>query len=354
VILEGPLVAVPGFIDAHTHICFGGSRVEDYALRVSGTSYRQIAARGGGILDTVRKTRKTADRDLIKEMLARLKRERRQGITTCEVKSGYGLTVEEELRILRIIRKAGELQEVDVIPTCLAAHAVPKEYASSKEYLNDLTSKLLPNVKKEKLAERIDIFIEEGAFLPEESLKYLEDAQKLGFSLTVHANQFSTGGAAVAAQVKAKSADHLEIISRDECRMLRESQVIAVVLPGASLGLGLPFAPARMMLDEGLSVAIASDWNPGSAPMGQLLMQAAVLGAKEKMTIAETLAGITCRAAWALGIFDRGILSKGFKGDFASFPCRDYREILYHQGSLLPAHVHIKGKGIQYTSFGGV
>jgi imidazolonepropionase len=339
-----PSVAIPGLIDAHTHLCFAGSRERDYALRVSGTSYQEIAARGGGILDTVEETRNSTEEDLSILMAHRLNFLLYQGITTCEVKSGYGLTVKDELKILRAIKKASAMHIISIVPTCLAAHIVPREYTSVEGYLWDIVKQLLPVIIKEDLAERVDIFIEKGAFSAEEANNYLTRAKEMGFSLCVHGNQFSQGGAEVAARVKASSVDHLEILSREECALLHESRVSAVVLPGASLGLGIPFAPARMMLDEGLSVVIASDWNPGSAPMGQLLAQAAILGASEKLTLAETLAALTFRAAWPLQLTDRGILKEGMRADIAVFPCEDYRKILYYQGAMLPSEVFIMGK----------
>jgi imidazolonepropionase len=342
--LSEPMVAIPGLIDAHTHLCFAGSREKDYAARLCGLSYQEIAKRGGGILDTVFKTRNTSQEDLLIQLLHRLKKQQKQGITTCEIKSGYGLTIDDELKILRTIKSAATKQPIELIPTCLAAHVIPPEYSVAEEYLQLVIDKLLPRIKKEKLSERIDIFIEEGAFSPEAAIKFLFKAKKKGFDVCVHANQFSSGGVNVAAAVHAQSADHLEVLSKEECFQLKENKVAAIILPGASFGLGIPYAPARLLLDEGVSVVIASDWNPGSAPMGQLLTQAAVLGAYEKLTIAETIAGLTYRAAAALNLKDRGILQKGMRADLALFPCKDYREILYYQGSLLPSSLVIEGE----------
>ena len=341
--IDSPAVAIPGIIDAHTHICYAGSRASDYALRVSGLSYQEIASRGGGILDTVRNTRDATEQELVQLMKPRLERLLSLGVTTCEVKSGYGLTVKDEVKMLLAIREASQQQPVDLIPTCLAAHTRPWEYASSKEYLDYLIQDLFPILKEKNLAKRIDIFVEKGAFSAEEAKSYLVAAKKAGFSTTLHANQFSSGGVALAAELKAATAEHLEHLTLEECRQLKAAGVIPVVLPGASLGLGVPMAPARMILDSGLPLVIASDWNPGSAPMGNLLMQAAVLGASEKLNMAEVLAGITCRAAGALGLNDRGVIKVGKKGDFVLYPCKNYQEILYYQGSLHPARVFIKG-----------
>lgn len=339
-------VLFPGWIDAHTHICFGGSRASDYAARVSGLSYQEIAAKGGGILDTVAQTRKASEHELEDLLEKKTWRLAELGITTCEVKSGYGLTLSDELKMLEAIQNVNREVRVDLIPTCLAAHVRPPEFQDNKEYLQFILDNLLPQIKNRNLAHRVDIFIEKNAFTPEEGRYYLEAAKRQGFSAIVHADQFSTGGSRLAAEIKAISADHLEQTGQEEARLLAQAGVVPVVLPGATLGLGMPFPPARMLLDEGLPLVIASDWNPGSAPMGNLIMQAAVLGAAQKISTAETLAAITIRAARALGLNDRGMIDTGLNADFAIYPVSDYREILYNQGSLYPAKVYAKGRCI--------
>lgn len=339
-------VALPGFIDCHTHICFDSSRARDYALRVAGKSYLEIAKAGGGILDTMRHSRTASQDDLAKLLLQRCGKLLSRGVTTCEVKSGYGLSVAEELKILKAISQADKKSKIDLVSTCLAAHTRPPEFPDNKSYLKEIVEKLLPQVKNQQLSRRVDIFVEDSGFSAEEALWYLQEAKKLGFEITVHADQFSTGGSLVAAQMGALSADHLEASGTKEFQALKAAHVVAVVLPGASLGLGLPFAPARKILDEGLSLAIASDWNPGSAPMGDLLTQASLIGAAQKLSMAETLAGITTRAAHALGFSDRGTLASGRQADFIAFPTDDYREILYHQGQMGPWRVWKGGEKI--------
>lgn len=330
-----PHVLLPGFIDAHTHLCYAGNRAGDYALRLSGKTYQEIAASGGGILDTVRKTRAADAHQLSKLLEARLKDQLSIGITTTEVKSGYGLSVEEELKMLRVIKKAAE--RYAVIPTCLAAHTLPIEFSSCSDYLNEIIHHLLPIIISEKLTHRIDIFVEKGAFSVEEARPYLKKCQELSFSIVIHADQFTRGASRLAAEIGALSADHLEQTTVEDAKLLKERNVIPIVLPGCSLGLGIPFPPARMLLDADLPLVIASDWNPGTAPMGNLLTQAALLGAAQKLTMAETLAGITTRAAKALQLSDRGALITGKLAHLIAFPCKDYREILYHQGSLKPS-----------------
>ncbi|MBA9076334.1 imidazolonepropionase [Rufibacter quisquiliarum] len=342
--ITSPMVLMPGLIDAHTHLCYAGSRANDYALRVAGKSYLEIARSGGGILDTVRKTRAANLKELVALLTSRCERHLQEGVTTCEVKSGYGLTVADELHMLEAIQEVNQRHALDLVPTCLAAHMRPPEFSESNAYLNHVLKELLPVVKGRKLAQRVDIFIEDTAFTETESLAYLQAAKAMGFDLTVHADQFSTGGSQVAALAGAVSADHLEASTPVEMALLREAGVVATVLPGASIGLGMQYAPARQMLDSGLCVAIATDWNPGSAPMGDLLLQAALLGAAQKLTMAETLAALTVRAARALNLHDRGSLAAGKLGDLIAFPTDTYQEILYFQGKMKPQQIWKRGR----------
>ena len=345
ILLEGNHICLPGFIDAHTHICFAGSRANDYALRNAGKTYLEIAKSGGGICDTVTQTRKASEAELIKKIIKRANRHLKNGVTTIEVKSGYGLSVKEELKMLRAIKVANGELSVDLIATCLAAHMIPKDYAGSGEaYLEEISHRLFPILKEESLTNRIDAFIEEGAFSKEMIAPYFKKAKEMGFDITVHADQFSTGGSEVAVEYGAVSADHLEASTEKEIGLLAQSNVIATALPGASLGLGCNFTPARRILDAGGALAIASDHNPGSAPMGDLLMQATILGAFEKLTNAEVLAGITFRAAAALKLTDRGQIAKGFLADLNIFHTHSYNEILYHQGAFKPCMVWKKGE----------
>jgi imidazolonepropionase len=345
--LDGDYVVMPGMIDAHTHICYAGSRATDYAMRLSGKSYIEIAEKGGGIWSTVTNTRATSEDDLYHLTRERALRMLRDGVTTAEVKSGYALNKEGELKILQVIRRVNENTDMDLVSTCLAAHMVPRDFSgTSVEYLDDILEKLLPEIKRQQLSNRIDVFIEKSAFACEESLNYLRKAKDMGFDIVVHADQFTTGGSEIACRIQAVSADHLEASTDKEIDMLAKSNVIAVCLPGASIGLGMAFAPARKLLNAGASLAIASDWNPGSAPMGDLLMQASVLGTYEHLTLAETLAAITVRAASALRINDRGILKTGHIADFSIFATSDYRDIFYHQGRLKPEMVVKRGSRV--------
>ena len=338
-----PCVLLPGFIDSHTHVCHYGNRSDEYAKRNSGISYQQILEEGGGIHNTMNSTSNSTDEQLTGDTLNRLKRHFQEGVLTCEVKSGYAPNLEDEVRMLRIINEIDSSNDIDLIPTCLAAHVTPKKYESSKKYLDSIVNDLLPIIKEENLSNRVDIFIEEKAFSITEASNFLEKI-KNDFYITAHANQFTSGGLKVGVDNGAVSVDHLEVITDQEIDYLSKSDTTGVVLPGCSLGLGIPFAPARKLLDNNCKVSIASDWNPGSAPMGDLLMQASLLGSTEKLSNAEVLAGITCRAANALSLEDRGSLESGKIADMIGFKTNDFRDILYNQGKLKPSFICKRGK----------
>lgn len=338
-----PCVLLPGFIDSHTHVCHYGNRSDEYAKRNSGISYQQILEEGGGIHNTMNSTSNSTDEQLTDDTLNRLKRHFQEGVLTCEVKSGYAPNLEDEVRMLRIINEIDSSNDIDLIPTCLAAHVTPKKYESSKKYLDSIVNELLPIIKEENLSNRVDIFIEEKAFSITEASNFLEKI-KNDFYITAHANQFTSGGLKVGVDNGAVSVDHLEVITDQEIDYLSKSDTTGVVLPGCSLGLGIPFAPARKLLDYNCKVSIASDWNPGSAPMGDLLMQASLLGSTEKLSNAEVLAGITCRAANALSLEDRGSLENGKIADMIGFKTNDFRDILYNQGKLKPSFICKRGK----------
>ena len=342
--IESEQILLPGFVDSHTHICFGGNRAKDFAMRLDGKTYLEIAESGGGIWSTVTQTsNKTADelKDITLKTSVQLTK---QGITTAEVKSGYALSVEGEIKMLEAINMANQETEIDLIPTFLGAHMKPKDFeGSNREYLEILIKEVFPKLKSDQLANRIDIFVEQSAFSVEEGDYYLNEAQKQGFEITIHADQFTPGGSSLATKYNALSADHLEFSGEEEVKNLANSDVVATVLPGASIGLGMQYSPARKLLDAGCCVAIASDWNPGSAPMGNLLTQASILATFEKLSMAEVLAAITFRAAKALNLADRGTIEKGKKADFISFSTLDYRNIIYYQGQLQPTHVWKNG-----------
>lgn len=347
VMIEGEHIALPGFVDSHTHICFGGNRANDFAMRNAGKTYLEIAESGGGIWSSVQHTRNASEEELLRTLLERIQFLISLGITTIEIKSGYGLDVENELKMLRIIKKAQAQTPAKLVPTCLSAHLKPRDFeGSNQEYLEYILTEILPKVKEENLAERVDVFIEKSAFQPEESKNFLLKTKDLGFDITVHADQFTPGSSRIAVEVGAKSADHLEATIDEDIEFIAKSDTVATALPGASLGLGEKFTPARKLLDAGAIVAIASDWNPGSAPMGNLITQASILATFEKLTTAEVLAGMTFRAAYALSLENIGKLEPGKKADFVTFKTDNFQNVLYNQGSLSTENVYINGNQI--------
>lgn len=345
--IHGNKVVIPGLIDCHTHLCFGGTRAKDFAMRNAGKSYLDIAREGGGIWSTVQETRKSSTQGLVDGIVQRAQYLLHLGITSVEVKSGYGLSVMEELKMLRAIKIANKLTPQNLISTCLAAHTLPKDFdGNHAEYLEVIQKELFPILIEENLTKRMDAFIEEEAFDEKVIIPYFEEAKDLGFDITVHADQFSTGGSEIAIQVGAVSADHLEASTQKEVELLAKSDTVAVALPGASFGLGCDFTPARALLDNGASLAIASDWNPGSGPQGNLIAQASILATFQKLSNAEVLAGITYRAAHALRAENIGMLDNGYEANFAIFDTDNYQEITYQQGRLLPSSVYIQGEKV--------
>lgn len=345
--ITGKKVALPGFVDSHTHICWGGTRAKDFAMRNAGKSYLDIAKEGGGIWSTVLNTRKASQEELTQIIIKRADYLLKQGITTVEVKSGYGLSVESELKMLRAIKEANQYTKQNLISTCLAAHTLPKDFdGTHQQYLESIENELFPILVEENLTKRIDAFIEEEAFDAKVTIPYFEKAKDLGFDITVHADQFSTGGSEIAVRVGAVSADHLEVSTAKEIELLANSDTVATALPGASLGLGCPFTPARALLDAGACLAIASDWNPGSAPQGNIIAQAAILASFQKLSNAEVLAGVTARAAYALRTEKFGSLIEGNQANFTIFDADNYQEITYQQGRLLPEMVYINGEKV--------
>lgn len=342
--LNTSYVALPGFIDAHTHICWAGSRADDFNKRLQGLSYLEIANQGGGIWKTVNDTRKADESELVELIAGRANELLRQGVTVIEVKSGYGLSTEHELKILKSIKKAKEGTSAELISTCLAAHVLPSDFKGNEtQYLDNIIRELLPQVSKNNLSSRVDIFVDKGAFKEEDAEIFLNKVKSLGFDIIIHGGQFSSGIAGLARRVGALSIDHLESANDADIKILSRSDVFPVVLPGSSLGLGEPFAPARKILDSGASLVIASDWNAGSAPMGNLITEASVLAIKEKLTTAEVFSAITYRAAAALKLNERGIIKEGFPADIVAFKVDNYKEILYNQGRLAPVYVWKKG-----------
>lgn len=340
-------VVTPGLIDCHTHLVYAGDRLDDFEARLGGDSYAAIAARGGGILSTVRATRAASDELLLDLTEGRVEQAAAHGVTTIEVKSGYGLDLHHELRQLEVVRRADRRSIADLVPTFLGAHSLPVESrrsaAARQAYVDLIVREMLPQVAERRLAAFCDVFIEEGAFTLAEGRRVLEAARNLGLGLKVHAEQLTcTGAAELAAELGATSAEHLEQISDAGIAALAEAGTVAVLLPGAAFFLRDQMPDARRIADAGVRVAVATDLNPGTSPTNNLLLMAqmGVLGCG--LTIEEALQGVTSHAAAALDLQDRGRLAQGLVADLALWRCRDPRELLYHLG-IAPCSGVVKG-----------
>jgi imidazolonepropionase len=332
----GRRVIMPGFVDAHTHPVFAGIRANEFEQRASGATYREIAARGGGIRSTVRATRTASLTDLVKAGKRYAQWFLRCGTTTIEAKSGYGLTVEDELKILRAIKQLNAETPLSYVPTFLGAHDIPSEYKSRRAtYVSLVVNEMLPRLAEEKLAEYCDVFCEEDVFTTDESWQILSAARCHGLGLRVHADQLSlSGGAKLAADLNAATADHLEYADSTGILALKTAKVQPVLLPGSVYALGSSqYAPARQMIDAGLAVVLATDFNPGSSPTPSMLMVLSLACTQMKMTPAEAVTAATINAAYSLGRGDvMGSLEKGKRADFVIHDCADYRELAYFFG----------------------
>ncbi|HEX7400817.1 MAG TPA: imidazolonepropionase [candidate division Zixibacteria bacterium] len=329
-------VILPGFVDCHTHPVFANTREEEFEMRIRGKSYQEIAASGGGIKSSVRALRSKSKEELIRLAIPRLDRMLSYGTTTIEAKSGYGLSLEDEIKILEVIAELNRIHPLDLIPTFLGAHEIPEEYRNKrKDYISLLTEKMIPEVAKRKLAIFCDIFCEKGVFDIEESRMVLTAAKKHGFKLKLHADQLSPlGGAKLSAELGAVSADHLEFIDDEGIRMMKQSAVIGVLLPGACYGLGIKeYPPARKMIDEGLPVALATDFNPGSSMTESMPIILSLACLMMKMIPAEAITASTINSAYAVDkASEVGSLEAGKKADLVIWNVRNYKEIPYHYG----------------------
>jgi len=334
-------VVMPGFVDAHTHPVFAGTREDEYEMRAAGVTYQEIAARGGGIRATVRRTRAASEDELFDMALPRVGWLLEYGTTTVEAKSGYGLTLEDELKILRVIRRLNQETPLTLVPTFLGAHEIPDEYRGAAvgsrraDYLRLLMDEMLPRVASERLARFADIFCESHVFTVAESRHILSRAKQLGLGLRLHAEQLTlSGGGQLAAELGAVTADHLEWIDDDGIRLLADARVTAVLLPGAVFNLGLTrYAPARRMIEAGVAVAIATDFNPGSSPTASMQMALSIACAQMRMTPAEAISAATINAAYTLDLGHRvGSLEAGKQADVVVFEVSDYRQIPYFFG----------------------
>jgi len=329
----GQRLVIPGLIDSHTHLCFGGWRGDEFEMRLQGHSYQEIAAAGGGIKSTVAATRTQPADQLLEKARHSLDEMLDLGITTVECKSGYGLELAAELKQLQVYRDLRDLQPVDLVPTFLGAHMVPVEYEQDREaYIKLLCEDLIPEIGEKKLARFCDVFVEQGAFSLEEASSILRAASKAGLGLKVHADQLSNGGGAkLAATMGAVSAEHLEYTGADGIRALARAGTVAVSLPLASLYLCERYLPAREMLDAGVRVAVATDFNPGSAPSYHLPLAMTLACLNQKMTPQEVIMGATTVAARAISAEKSiGSLLPGIAADIAVIDAPSVNHWLYH------------------------
>lgn len=338
---------LPALVDSHTHLVWGGDRRDELEMRLAGADYEAIFAAGGGILSSVRRTRALSDDDLFAESLRRLRRMLRSGTTALEVKSGYGLDLQTELRQLRVARRLARETGVRIKTTCLAAHALPAELRDRPEgraeFVARVCDEILPAVDREGLADFVDVFCDRGAFTPDETRTILARAQALGLPIRLHANEFGhTGGALLAAEFRARSADHLLYLNDDERAALKAAGVVATLLPGTSLVLGKPFADGRALVRAGVPVAVATDCNPGSCALEVLSLVLALACYGNRLSPAEAVTAATHNAAASLGLHgERGRVEPGLVGDLLVLETDDVRDLVYHAGSpLLAAVVH--------------
>ena len=339
-------VVLPGFVDAHTHPVFAGDRLDDFERRAKGETYEQIAAAGGGIWSTVEKTRAANEANLFEQSKKHANWFLKCGTTTVEAKSGYGLTVEDELKILRVIRRLNEETPIEFVPTFLGAHAIPREWRQS-EYVDLVIKEMLPRVASEKLAEFCDVFCERGYFDIAQSREILAAAKKHGLKLRIHADQLTnSGGAELAAELGATTADHLEQTDAEGIAALRRANVQPVLLPGSVYALGHSRYPnARAMIDAGLALVLATDFNPGSSPTPSIPMILSLALTQMKMTCAEAISAVTINAAYSLGRgSEAGSLESGKAADFTIFDSKDYREIAYFFGIEMTHAVYADGR----------
>lgn len=346
-----PYVALPGFVDSHTHALFAGSRENEFALRSEGKSYQEIAAQGGGILSTVNATRAATKKELKKATSRRLDAMMKHGTTSVEIKSGYGLSEDAEIKMLDAITELAAEHFMTIRSTFLGAHAIPPEYRDRRaQYIDLLCDRMIPHIAKRKLAQFCDVFCEVGYFSVEESRHILEKARANGLPLKLHSDEFnSIGGTQLAAELHAVSVDHLEHISGDAIEDLKQSKTVAVLLPGVSFFLMNPYAPARKLIDAGVPVAIASDFNPGSCMSFSMPLMMTIACTQMSMTPEEAIAAATLNGAAAIGLSDQvGSIEVGKRADIILYDAPNYRYLAYHFGTNLAAKIIKNGTILEF------
>ncbi|TYP99341.1 imidazolonepropionase [Tenacibaculum adriaticum] len=341
---------LPTWCDSHTHIVYAGNREQEFVDRINGLTYEEIANKGGGILNSAKKLQETSEEDLYQQSAKRLKEVMQLGTGAIEIKSGYGLTVEAELKMLRVIKKLKENYNIPIKATFLGAHAFPKEYKNNKEgYINLIIEEMLPKIAEENLAEFIDAFCETGYFSVAHTDRILKAGVALGLTPKVHVNQFTTiGGVQVSIKHNALSVDHLEVMNPEDIKALQGTKTMPVALPSCSYFLSIPYTPARDIINAGLPLALATDYNPGSTPSGNMNFVVSTACIKMKMTPEEAINASTINGAYAMNLSDEvGSISKGKKANFfLTKEIPSYGFLPYSFGSNLIESVYIGGEKI--------
>ncbi len=340
-------VVMPGLIDSHTHLIFAGSRSDEFESRLKGVSYEEIARKGGGITRTVLATRQATKDELINLALERIDEAISTGITTIEIKSGYGLDYENEIKMLECISELKDKAKIDLVPTFLGAHTIPVEYNDNRTgYINLLTNQLIPEVSKRKLAQFCDVFLEKTAFSLEETKEIFNAARKNNLKLKLHCDQFnSIGGVKLGIDFNVRSIDHLEMIVDEDIKQLSRTDIVATILPGVSYFLKIPFAPVRKLIDEGCIVALATDFNPGSCTSQNLPLMMNMAAIYNGMQLNETINSVTINAAYSLDLESKiGSLEPGKQADILILNTNDYKNLVYYFGKNFSKTVIKRGK----------
>ena len=338
----------PSYCDSHTHLVFAGNRENEWEQRIKGASYEDIAKNGGGILSSAKKLQETSEDELLEKALQRAKEVMKMGTGAIEIKSGYGLTTEAELKMLRVIKRLKKLSPLTIKATFLGAHAIPQEYKTNKSaYLDLIINEMLPQIAQEQLAEYIDIFCEEGYFSVEDTERLLEAAQSYGLIPKTHVNQFTIlGGVKASVKYKALSVDHLEIMNNEDIEALKGSECMPTLLPSCSFFLGIPYGPAKKLMENDLPVALATDYNPGSSPSGNMNFVASLGCIRMGMTPEEVINATTINTAYAMGLSQElGSIAVGKKANlFITKPITSYAFIPYSFGHQYIDKIIINGK----------
>ncbi|MFG4004242.1 imidazolonepropionase [Flavobacterium aquidurense] len=341
-------IVLPSWCDSHTHIVYAGNREQEFVDRINGFSYEEIANRGGGILNSAKKLNETSEEEIYEQSKLRLEEVMHLGTGAVEIKSGYGLTVEGELKMLRVIKKLSQNYPISIKATFLGAHAFPLNYKDNKAgYIDEIITKMLPEIAHNKLADYVDVFCETGYFSVEETEQIMEAGIKFGLEPKIHVNQFnSIGGIQAGIKFKALSVDHLEVITAEDIEALKNTDTMPVALPSCSYFLSIPYTPAREMIKAGLPLALATDFNPGSTPSGNMNFVVATACIKMKMTPEEAINAATINGAYAMGISEtHGSITKGKKANLIlTKPITSYYQIPYAFGSNLIESVFIEGE----------